>query len=266
LGILQASRGQYVKALDNLIRGNSWLDAAYLAERVLSVDELIKYVDATCPDDGTAPAEPTIWAKGPQLRSGLRYLLARRLTRLGRWKEARPYYPAKLCERLDAYVGAIRAGHDNTLHTAERAENLWQAARIARLEGMELLGTELGPDYACVGGEYEHIGPELGRLVPQHAGNHKLAIVPADEKERVAKSAPVPNLRFHYRYIAADHAWAAAQLMPDEADETATVLHTAGTWLKDRDKQAADKFYRALVNRCATTDLGRQAERAKWFP
>lgn len=54
--------------------------------------------------------------------------------------------------------------------------------------------------------------------------------------------------------------------MDDQSDETAAVLCEAGTWLKVRDPKAADRFYKALVRRCGTTDLGRRADQLRWFP
>ncbi len=75
-----------------------------------------------------------------------------------------------------------------------------------------------------------------------------------------------PDRRFHYRWQAAALAWEAAQLMPNNTDETARVLCTAGTWLKDRDPEGADQFYKALVRRCRKTALGRQADVLRWFP
>jgi len=55
-------------------------------------------------------------------------------------------------------------------------------------------------------------------------------------------------------------------LMPDNSADTARVLWTAGGWLKDRDPKEADRFYKALVNRCRKTDLGREADGLRWFP
>jgi hypothetical protein len=46
LAVLGLARRQYVDSLDLLLRNNWWTDAAYVAERVLTVDELQKYVDA----------------------------------------------------------------------------------------------------------------------------------------------------------------------------------------------------------------------------
>ncbi len=45
--------------LDDLLRGGYWTDAAYLAERVLTVDELRAYVDKTWPPDLAARYKPT---------------------------------------------------------------------------------------------------------------------------------------------------------------------------------------------------------------
>ena len=85
------------------------------------------------------------------------------------------------------------------------------------------------------------------------------------ELNRLA-ATPVPTLRFHYRYRAADLAWWAASLMPNDSEDTAKILVEAGGWLKDRDPAAADKFYKALVIRCGNTVLGQAAAKVHWFP
>jgi hypothetical protein len=54
--------------------------------------------------------------------------------------------------------------------------------------------------------------------------------------------------------------------MPDNSDDTARVLCLAGTWLKLRDPQAADRFYKALVRRCRKTEMGALADKLRWFP
>jgi hypothetical protein len=60
--------------------------------------------------------------------------------------------------------------------------------------------------------------------------------------------------------------WDAAKEMPGNSDETAMVLFTAGSWLKNSDPKAADVFYKALVRRCRKTALGAEADRLRWFP
>jgi hypothetical protein len=197
----------------------------------------------------------------------IRWVLARRLVRLGRWKEARPYFTPDLQKKLDTYIQGIRSGANARLSAAERAAALWQAARMARYWGMELLGTELGPDNAIHGGRF---GPtpeeEQKQAAPPPPDKDTFAPRTADEKKRVDEHGVMPDRRYHYRYVAADHAWAALQFMPDNSDETARVLCEAGGWLKDRDPTAADRFYKALVRRCGQTALGREAAETHWFP
>jgi hypothetical protein len=54
--------------------------------------------------------------------------------------------------------------------------------------------------------------------------------------------------------------------MPDDSADLAKCLYEAGCWMKDKDPKAADKFYKALVRRCPSTDLGQQAAKLHWFP
>jgi len=49
LGVLRLARRQYTEALDALVRSGFWMDAAYVAERVLTLDELKVYVDRNWP-------------------------------------------------------------------------------------------------------------------------------------------------------------------------------------------------------------------------
>ncbi|MCK7576811.1 MAG: hypothetical protein MZV65_13660 [Chromatiales bacterium] len=54
--------------------------------------------------------------------------------------------------------------------------------------------------------------------------------------------------------------------MPDQSDQTALVLATAGNWIKNLDPKAADRFYKTAVNRCGKTELGKQASARRWLP
>jgi hypothetical protein len=267
LGVLHLARRQYIEALDVLLQGGYWEDAAYVAERVLTPDELKDHVAAAWPQ-GELPADAEAGddisdRENPNwIPNRLRYLLARRLARIGRRKEARPYYPAKWQMRLDAYLQAVRKGHNERLSSQERAAALWKAACIARYEGMELLGTEVEPDWFVYEGHFERARTSDVRSLPSSG---ELLASSTDEQRRLQQNV-VPEKRFHYRYEAADHAWRAVELMPDQSDQTARVLCIAGSWLKDRDPQAADRFYKTLVRRCGKTQLGREADRLRWFP
>lgn len=219
LASLRFDQGDAVDALDLFLRAGFWTDAAHVAERVLSIEALQAYAEGT--DD-------------PRLR----HLLGRRLVRLARYDDARKPMPEALRPKLDELAAAL-VRHD--------PESLWQAAQIVRWHGMELMGTELAPDWFIHEGSFDWGFDDEGKLTP-----------PAADVQ--------PMRRFHYRYKAADLAWEAAAGMPDGSEATARVLCEAGTWLKTRDPQAADRFYKALVNRCRNTPLGREADALRWFP
>lgn len=265
LGALYLGRRQYPEALDAFLRGGFWEDAAYVAERVLKPDELKAYVDRNWPPPGAERAAK--WPPG-RVSTGesIRYLLARRLARVGHWADARQYFPPEWRPRFDAYARGVLDGRSKGRSQADRAAALWKAACIARYEGMELLGTEIEPDWSVHGGSFgaEWLTPTA--TVRGERSPAPLTSSTADERRRIRDHAPRPNTRFHYRYGAADLAWEAAALMPDQSEDTARVLALAGSWLKNRDPKAADRFYKALVHRCGKTALGKEADKLRWFP
>ncbi|MCX6898599.1 MAG: hypothetical protein NT105_07855 [Verrucomicrobia bacterium] len=273
LGALRLARREYVLALDALLRSSFWMDAAYVAERVLSADELKAYVDRHWPAWPRVPAKAADATDYVPMRGGadtmspdqqnesIRWLLARRLARQHRFSEARPYYPAMLQPRLDELARSFATGNAAALTAQQRAAALWTAACLTRTNGMELIGTEAQPDWAMHEGNFED-GPTVAGRASLRGG-----LAPsADEIRRSQRKEASPETRFHYRYVAASLAMKAAALMPDNSDETANVLCTAGDWLKNRDPKAATVFYRALVRRCPKTALGAEADRQRWFP
>lgn len=269
LGVLSLARREYTQALDALLNAGFWMDAAYVAERVLALDELKAYVDAYWPPVtarqeaeekekfGSDEVSPAL------LREQIRYLLARRLTRAFRTEEARQYYPDEWTPRFDGLVRALKVGWDESLPADQRAKALFEAAIITRTNGMELLGTEVEPDWHIHLGRYQE-GVTAGDRATN--GNAGVLVASSDEFRRACEHNADPEKRFHYRYQAAALAWEAAKLMPNNSDDTARVLWTAGCWLKNRDPQTADLFYKALVRRNRKTALGAEADRQRWFP
>jgi LysM repeat protein len=206
--------------------------------------------------------EPEARFSDAVLRRDIRYLLARRLTRLNRGFEAREYFPPEWQPAYDALMQSLSQGWDETQAASQRAAALYAAAFITRTNGLELLGTEVGPDWAVHGGGFEEgVTAEV-----RTNENFNILRASADELRRAHAHTADPETRFHYRYQAAFLAWEAAKLMPNNSDETARVLCTAGSWLKNRDPETADIFYKALVRRCRKTAIGDQADRRRWFP
>ena len=274
IGALQLGRGEYVAALDALLHsafdppgavGNPdlegidpdhWPDAAYVAEQVLTLSELKAFVDQRWPNSLPPPAE----GKLPGVDAKMRYLLARRLARQGMLDAAAPYYPADQQDSFRRYVDALRRGNDAKTSGPQRAELLWAAAQQTREQGMDLLGTESDPDWASGGGSFD-----LGTTTADRPKDGVNRAAP-EELARAASNRPTPDRRFHYRFRAADLAWQAAQLMPDQSDQTALALTSGGNWIKNHDPKGADRFYKALVQRCGKTRLGKQAAAKHWLP
>ena len=269
LGALRLSRREYTESLDALLNSGFWMDAAFVAERVLTADELKSYVDAHWPMVSAAQTAEEEAQFGTddicpsKLRAQIRYLLARRLTRCFRSEDARKYYPAEWLPSFDLLVQNLKGGWDTSLPANQRAQALFEAAVITRTNGMELIGTEVEPDWHIHGGNFEEGVTTVNRSTNEEA---TVLSASADEVRREAEHKADPEQRFHYRYQAAALAWEAAKLMPNNSDETARVLWTAGTWLKNRDPHTADLFYKSLVWRNRRTTLGAEADRRRWFP
>ena len=262
LGVFHLSQRDYVESLDALLRSGFWMDAAYVAERILNVDELKAYVDQNWPEMSSTNRDQAGLADGTDVRNDIRYLLARRLGRLGRSEQARAYYPKEVRPLFDSLMRALRNGHNKGLPQNERADALVSAAMMTRTNGMKLLGTELAPDWFLYDGDFEDGVSAQSRTNEET----RLYVPSADELQRYTRHDVEPEERYHYRFLAADLAVEAAGFMPDNSDDTARLLCTAGSWIKYRDPQKADPIYKELVTRCRYTQIGRQADLMRWFP
>ena len=277
LGVLHLARREYVEALDALLRSGYWMDAAYVAERVLTTDELKKYVDRNWLRVSAVrmAQETKDWPDGDWMmtnpREQIRYLLARRLARDERFKEARQYYPAEWQSQLDALSGLLEAGRDSSLMPAKRGDALLDASFVMRTNGMELVGTELAPDWFVEAGDYEYGITWQQRETDRT--NSEINAASADEISRAEAHGSRPEERWHYREVskqlkiqAAGLYWDAAQALPDNTDETARLLVRGGTIMDRYDTAGAERYYKALVHRCGRTVIGQQADKLRWFP
>jgi hypothetical protein len=150
------------------------------------------------------------------------------------------------------------------------------AAQVIHEQGMALLGTELAPDYAIWDGDFatpdlaafRYANVEVYDRTPYRTGGRSEALgvlAPSDAELQRAFAQLPPAQRFHYRARAAELAWLAAGLLPNDDDQTALILDSAGRWLARRSPEQANLFYRSLVVRCPHTELGRRAQAAHWF-
>jgi hypothetical protein len=271
MGAVRLLRSDFVQALDTFLKGGLRNDAAYVAERVLTADELKAYVGkmppapAAKPDDASGRAQDdTTW---------LRYLLGRRLVREDRYAEAGPYLPPAYGKLLVKYVEALKNGADSKLPKASRAAAWSTAAWLARNDGMELMGTEVSPDGFDTEGAFEDTDLASYRIQGVYPSNVsgtnttiRMPFRPAKtEVERLKKNQIRPDLRYHYRIIAATLAVRAAALLEDNTEELADALNTAGLWVKDRDEKLGDRYYQIIEKRCGKTKIGREVIAKHWF-
>ncbi|PRQ03019.1 hypothetical protein ENSA5_19580 [Enhygromyxa salina] len=247
LGVLELRRGRFVPALAAFVRADAYLDAAYVAEQVLTIDELELFVSEALASEPSPSVED------------LRWLLARRLARSGQWERAAPYYPEQWRAKAEAHAADLQALRDPDLSELRRARILWRMAQRTREHGMELRGTELDPDWTTYAGAFapEAIWATRG-LVDGPTGPSE------SERERV-EAQRLTEPRFHYRWVAADLAWDAAELLPEEHPAAARVLCIAGAWIADRDLEGGHRFHAAMTRRSGPVDVAYLADGAGWF-
>ncbi len=256
LGVLHLTSEEKEKALSSFIEGDSWLDAAYVAETAMTIEELIAYLDSV------PQRSSTFWNNAP-LSDRLTNLCARRLMRAHRYTDAEDRFPEQQSKKAAQYRQALEKSETPNLDKEQRAKALFEAAVIARNNGIELFATELAPDFASTLGNYQIVDMRLRRQEPTSNSFNKAS---AEEQKRIAEAMKYPLDRYHYRFIAAQHIWQVAKLLPDEDPRTAQLLAIGGNWIRNIDPQAADPFYKALVIRCGRTRLGQLAIEQKWLP
>jgi tetratricopeptide (TPR) repeat protein len=289
--IVHIGRGEFLRAMDFLVKASYNDDAAYLAERVLTTDELVAWVKRNRPAPKVDPSDPVVLFGvdgGLQRPDGewqgdrFRYLLARRLAREFRFREAAEFMPHALRRKFDHYVLLHREATHGSWPNETKAAILWEMASWRRHLGMEFFGYEGAPDNTCWEGGFPGLDyvsrrslkngwsfdwNEDGQIIsgPRNPEDFAVPIVSREEIQRLAPHVRRKEPRFHYRYEAAEIAWRAASLLPDNDPRTLYVLHEAGRWLSNRDPQAADRFYQQIISRCSGLPQGRELDRRRWF-
>jgi hypothetical protein len=303
LGVIKLGLGSYEDALEAFLRAEWWLDAAYVAERIMTSSELEGYLKRLSEDSTRKNRVPSSYP----IR--LHRLLLRRYVREQNWDKVQEYclhgvcgvydgsarhdYQAGWKEVLDQYRDHLRAAEDELLDDRGRANHFFKAGVLLRKYGRTIASTEVEPDY---GGSW-HSPFDRSETIPQMAsrrlspdarhasqllhyalpsqnrsaaeiasGLGRMLTATADERARVAASGPKPYRWRHYHYVAADYAWRASQLLEDDDPLLAEVLYYGGSWIKYLDPKTADKFYKALVNRCRRLAFAQEADRIRWFP
>ncbi|WLG50909.1 hypothetical protein [Pseudomonas sp. FP1742] len=235
--ILALQRGDYLQAFDQLYRsqGIYWFDAATVAERVLTLDELKQYVDTQVPAPPPLSQQDRDNYVPLPVAASLRNLLGRRLLREERYDEAPAYFDNPDLQAKAKWYGQLRKEAESKWWPTSKAFAYYYAATLARYDGMELLGYEMSPDYVTFGGNYSLEAPEL-KVGP---------LMTEGEVQRQQATVAQPDERFHYRYVATALASKAADHLPHSSQAFASVLCKASGWGTNLQEQSA--FYRRYV-------------------
>jgi cellulose synthase operon protein C len=215
-------------------------DLAYVAERVLSIDELRNFVRRHAAE----PKEPDPTEPGSSQVAMIRSLFARRLMRQEHYREAIAYFDQ---EPNKANALAFSQHMENAARSRDeiRAEHLYEAALLARHEGIRLFAYELAPDQAAWGGSMAgaYDTPDDGDWNPQaqHPFVEKLAT--AQERGRFLQTDASPMMFFHYRGRAALLAERASESVPARSQAFASLMCKATLWTNDINVDLGQKFY-----------------------
>jgi cellulose synthase operon protein C len=271
-GTLALSRGDYLQALELLYAAADtyWPDTAYIAERVVTVDELRSFVDRVAAD-AVPPAEKGNDNEDEDYSHGssaspaaqLRWLLARRLLREGRGAAALGYFDDPVTHgQAQRYLDALNRSSAWTRLGQARA--WYEAAEIARWYGMELLGYEGDPDYFIWGGNFDLNSPVTWDEDFNPVFNPRSDIqlegpyTSEGERQRLQASRAQPLERFHYRLTAAGLAGKAADALPPRSQAFAAVLCEATHWLIDRHNDQATAIYKRYLREGAFVPWGEE--------
>ena len=227
-GVLKLARGEYVEALDQLLANSADFeqDIAYIAERVLTISELKRYVD-THPDCGRR----------------LHSILATRLARADRVSEAVGYYPTDTAIP-ETYAREWGLAHDAPTKN-ERARAWYAVARMDIVNGMQLQGAQLAPDGGIWQGSFDV------RESPSD-------LATKDEKARFEASAIMPDRRFHYRALGVTHLLHAVDELPKRSAVASAVLCQGAKLLRHHGEAPDGDLITKLYHRYQTS--GQPAE------
>lgn len=264
-GIVALNRDDIAGAMRALFAagGRYWEDIAYLGERVMTLAELRSFVDPLPKGPRVQPPPDRYGMEYIDVGFDLRYLLARRLAREGDLAAAKLYMPETIPDDywhkdvrpaiwLGDYAAALERA-DKAWLDSSRAEGLFAAAMLQRRRGMEVFGYELHPDYKTYEGGF---GSEQGVIdrfdLPAEAAPTK------QERERFEATRPKQEIRFHYRYRAADMAVQAADLLPPRSQAYAAVLCHATRWmLQSNAQERAAALYQRYLRAGAYVSWGK---------
>jgi hypothetical protein len=290
LAALKLSEGDLGEAMRLFYAHGDISDGAYVAECLLSTDELRRLVDLHGYPDQDLP-DHDFYLGYDQPHYSPRALLARRLFREDRWDEAALYFPPALAAVARRYGELRRLAAQPDTQPRARADAHWRAALIIQRHGRALLFCAYGLNKtqpAGAGKIRRNTDPTyleyangwhayLTSFLPHLRQQEKLDEFPqvilraSPEETRRLKAwyaqhieKPTYSERMP-RYEVFRLGLLAVKDLPDNDPAGALILQTIGNLLKYVDPDAAQPAYRLLVRRFGQTPLGATATKNRWF-
>lgn len=272
LGMIALANGNFADALTRFENGAYGVEALYVAECLLTIDELKAHVDRR-----RAEQKPLITLDGRwnEPLINLEQELGSRLMRAGRLEEALDYVDPAIRGRATHYVLLRRGAERTDLGNRSRADSYWRCALAIREIGEQVLHAPYGLSWASGGSWYVGYSAvprtRQGRPLDDRPLPSMNLVGPSQAEIRLTDAWQVryienPDLSERdARYASFRHALEAARLLPDNDPAGAEILQYAGNLLKYREPKAAVPAYRMLVSRFAQTPYGRHAIAKKWF-
>ena len=259
LGIVLAKNGAYAASLAALYRSRAEEDAIFVAERATTLDELKQFVDTLPVAPQPSTDDQTEYAGedwGPRFRS----ILARRYARAGEWIKAGEYYPD--------------SSEWNAWDSQDTAAELKQIAETIQADLQVTQATSADPKlraeaYIRIATAIREHGPGLFNpsLDPRDGLMEIEGLTFSDDYTARIKSQmdSYPTLN-HFKNVASEYLWKAAELLPDNDIACAKALYYGGVYIKGKDVARADQFYKALVRRNPNLAIAIEADTLRWFP
>ena len=248
--IVALKRDDYLQATALFYQAKDlyWADLAWVAENVLTLPELQTFVEKNVP----APRHPL---KPVDLNNSrydyylspdiiptdvkVRALLGRRLIRHGQYQQAINWFDIPDHRQGAQKLADLMAiAKNKNIPDKQRAQAQYEAARLLRYNGIELIAYEMYPDYAITSGAYS---------TPYTYTNNG-SWIGEKENRRVANAVPDKNNHFlHYRWQAAEWAGQSARLLHPKTQAWAAVLCHAASWVRYLDPETEALIYQRYV-------------------
>ncbi len=254
-GLIKFDKGDYFSALDCFLNAGYYLDAAFLCEVILSLDELKNYAD-THVSPHTQEADfiysilsLRIFRETNSLETARKY-----------YKGVNPKYVeyASMMKSLD---NAIQTTLSSTSSSREKSIAHWQIFTIICNGASDYFASYFNPNDAIL---YEDKKQDEIYFTSFCNSRHSEdANTLTSKKIKQIKSEY--NIHKNYMYLAFEHAVKGADLMDDILLASRMYVSSAFK-LKYRDPKYVDCAFKKLVNRCPNTPLTIEAKKINWFP